>query len=62
MSMTCWSSTRKNDLLVAKRQKGKGMAWSRGGSAALAAVTVAGQNKERTSILQGMEPNYTYFS
>ena len=53
---------KENDLLVAKRQKGRGMAWSREGSAALATVTVAGQNKERINILGGMGPNYNYFS
>ena len=54
---------KENDLLVAQRQKGRGMAWSREGSAALAAIPVAGQNNERTSILAGMDPNLcTYFS
>ena len=54
---------KENDLLVAQRQKGRGMAWSREGSAALAAITVAGQNNERMSILGGMSPNFsTYFS
>ena len=42
-------------LAIIENHNSHGMAWS-GSSAALAAVTVAGQNKERTSILQGMEP------
>ena len=49
-----------NDLLVAKRQKGKGMAWSVDGSAALAAITVAGRNKERIDILYGREPGFAF--
>lgn len=53
---------KENDLLIAQRQKGRGMAWSVDGSAALAAITVAGQNKERADILMGMKPNYAYFS
>ena len=53
---------KENNLFVAQRQKGKGMAWSREGSAALAAVTVASQNKERVNILMGMTPNYAFFS
>ena len=53
---------KENDLLVAQRQKGRGMAWSREGSAALAAVTVAGQNNERRNILMGMATNYAAFS
>ena len=53
---------KENDLLVAQRQKGRGMAWSREGSAALAAVTVAGQNNERRNILMGMATNYAVFS
>jgi len=38
------------------------MAWSVDGSAALATITVAGQNKERVEILMGMKPNYAFFS
>lgn len=53
---------KENDLIVAKRQKGRGMAWSVDGSAALATITVAGQNKERADILMGMKPNYAFFS
>lgn len=49
-----------NDMIVAHRQKGKGMAWSEDGSHALAAVTVAGINKERLDILMGMEPRFTF--
>lgn len=53
---------KENDLLVAQRQKGRGMAWSVEGSSALAAIAVAGQNMERTNILMGMQPNYAFFS
>jgi len=38
------------------------MAWSVDGSAVLAAITVAGQNKERIEILMGMKPNYAFLS
>ena len=49
-----------NDIIVAHRQKGKGMAWSREGSYALAAVTVAGVNHERQDILIGMKPRFAF--
>ena len=49
-----------NDIIVAHRQKGKGMAWSADGSHALAAVTVSGINKERRDILIGMEPRFAF--
>ena len=35
-----------NDLMVANRQKHKGMSWSKSGSVALASVTALKQNKE----------------
>lgn len=50
-----------NDLIVAHRQKGKGMAWSKEGSHALAAITVAGINNERQDILMGLKPRF-YFA
>ncbi|MBO7138436.1 MAG: UPF0236 family protein [Bacteroidaceae bacterium] len=49
-----------NDLIVAHRQKGKGMAWSEEGCHALAAVTVAGINNERYDMLMGMMPRFTF--
>jgi hypothetical protein len=49
-----------NDIIVAHRQKGKGMAWSADGSHALAAVTVSGMNNERRDILIGMEPRFAF--
>jgi len=49
-----------NDLIVAHRQKGKGMAWSEEGCHALAAVTVAGINNERYEMLMGMTPRFTF--
>lgn len=49
-----------NDLIVAHRQKGKGMAWSKEGSHALAAVTVAGINDERQDILMGAMPRFAF--
>lgn len=49
-----------NDLIVAQRQKGKGMAWSADGSHALAAVTVSGMNNERRGMLIGMEPRFAF--
>ena len=49
-----------NDLIVAHRQKGKGMAWSEEGCHALAAVTVAGINNERYDILMGRMPRFTF--
>lgn len=48
-----------NDLAVAKRQKGKGMAWSAEGSVALAAVTISGMNGERCNLVMGMPPRFT---
>ncbi len=41
-----------NDLLVAARQKHKGMSWSKGGSVALASVTALKQNNEYTKWFQ----------
>ncbi|MBO6033166.1 MAG: hypothetical protein J6Q22_17160 [Prevotella sp.] len=49
-----------NDIIVAHRQKGKGMAWSEGGSHALAAVTVSGMNNERRDMLIGMKPKFAF--
>ena len=49
-----------NDLIVAHRQKGKGMAWSEDGCHALAAVTVAGINNERYDMLMGLTPRFTF--
>ena len=49
-----------NDLIVAQRQKGKGMAWSADGSHALAAVTVSGMNNERSDMLIGMKPRFAF--
>ena len=49
-----------NDMIVAHRQKGKGMAWSEDGCHALAAVTVAGINNERYDMLMGMTPKFTF--
>ena len=49
-----------NDLIVARRQKGKGMAWSKEGSHALAAITVAGMNNERQDILSGLKPRFAF--
>ena len=49
-----------NDIIVAHRQKGKGMAWSREGCYSLAAVTVAGINHERQDILIGMKPRFAF--
>ena len=49
-----------NDLIVAHRQKGKGMAWSKEGSHALAAITVAGINNERQDILMGLKPRFDF--
>lgn len=49
-----------NDLIVAHRQKGKGMAWSKEGSQALAAVTVSGINDERQDILMGAMPRFAF--
>lgn len=49
-----------NDIVVAHRQKGKGMAWSADGSHALAAVTVSGMNNERSDMLIGMKPRFAF--
>ena len=49
-----------NDLIVAHRQKGKGMAWSEEGSHALATITVAGINNERQDILMGRKPRFAF--
>lgn len=51
---------KENDLIVAQRQKGKGMAWSIEGSSAMATVTLAGQNNERNKFLKGMMPNLAF--
>ncbi len=49
-----------NDLIVAHRQKGKGMAWSKEGSHALASIAVAGINNERQDILTGSKPRFAF--
>jgi hypothetical protein len=49
-----------NDLLVAQRQKGKGMAWSVEGSHALATITVAERNAERYDMLIGKAPRFAF--
>ena len=49
-----------NDLLVAQRQKGKGMAWSVKGSHALATITVAERNAERYDMLIGKAPRFAF--
>lgn len=49
-----------NDLIVAHRQKGKGMTWSKEGCHALAAITVAGVNNERQDILMGWKPRFAF--
>jgi len=44
-----------NDLIVSERQKHNGMSWSKGGSVALASITVLKRNRETKSWFEKRE-------